>query len=156
MESSKYRPRVSSKHFQENIGKDVVVLVRVSRPDSSGRSIRAQTTDGSYIMLLMDQPLSEPLEDGTIIEVEGKVSSKSTIGVTNFFHVPNEVPADINFELYTEMSNMLASELVRNNFIIDDVSEHHGTGTDPELIANPNENNDEMGGFDHERSLFES
>ena len=71
------------------------------------------------------------IEDETMIEVGEKVGSRNANRFTVFDSQLTEI-----FELYIycAMANILLSSGAKNNFFIDDLTEHHGSGDTVEIL----------------------
>ena len=74
------------------------------------------------------------IENGTMIEVEGKVSSRNAIACNRFTVFNSQLTENFDPKIYCEMANILLSSGAKNNFIIDDLTEHHGSGDTVEIL----------------------
>lgn len=70
---------------------------------------------------------------------------------------PEKMTSNFNIDLYKDMVDLMAGESVLNNYIITDISDHHGCGGDGEieLINNQSENRDNVGDMMGERSFID-
>lgn len=75
------------------------------------------------------------------MELEGTVAGRTAFKADQYTLFPSSMTSTFDMDLYKEMVELSSSDTVRNNWIITDVSDHHG-GIDGkiELINRPNEN----------------
>ncbi|XP_014480375.1 PREDICTED: replication protein A 14 kDa subunit-like [Dinoponera quadriceps] len=96
--------RTLGKRLGQRVGKEAIVLGRITEKSANGMNIELTTTDNALINVTLPQPLDHNASG--YIEVRGTVKSKSTLLCKNFVCFPPDITKTFDETKYNNIMNI--------------------------------------------------